>query len=418
MITEMDNSLFTPPPEQAEDIRKQYENMSYDEMSQRIAESYKQLSDILGNRISLPSTISTSTTVDTEELDENVFEREDMDDTLKRQKCTKLFLKSASSGDLERVLHYLKTKKEYIDINAKDEDGTTPLIYAACFGKYEMAQALLTAGAKTEGQDSRKEAFSPSKKKKGRILFCLSNYLLDGWTALMWATTNNHESLVKLLLDHGASAQTKSAKGRTVFDFVKNDTNKIADILANNPRDSVSSSTSSVLGLTVAESISSVVSKDHYYPYEKNYESLLNLDNENRPKLIEEYLMTHEEQKQKQDANDEDEEEGYVELKDIEFDWERCMPDQMFVFAVEDLPFILDTVITKLTLPVRNVQEIFLPANVIFLSARYAHYYSGSELEEAIMEGALERISKTIKVRERGGVQFFFRRTHVYYLIE
>ncbi|CAO3691087.1 unnamed protein product [Rhizopus stolonifer] len=373
MITETDNSLFTPPPEQEEDIRKQYENMSYDEMSQRIAESYKQLSDILGNRISLPSTISTSTTVDTEELDENVFEREDMDDTLKRQKCTKLFLKSASSGDLERVLHYLKTKKECIDINAKDEDGTTPLIYAACFGKYEMAQALLTAGAKTESQDSH------------------------GWTALMWATTNNHESLVKLLLDHGASAQTKSAKGRTVFDFVKNDTNKIADILANNPRDSVSSSTSSVLGLTVAESISSVVSKDHYYPYEKNYESLLNLDNENRPKLIEEYLMTHEEQKQKQDANDEEDEEDYVELKDIEFDWERCMPDQMFVFAVEDLPFILDTVITKLTLPVRNVQEIFLPANVIFLSARYAHYYSGSELEEAIMEGALERISKTIK---------------------
>ncbi|KAG1230298.1 hypothetical protein G6F68_019303 [Rhizopus microsporus] len=68
------------------------------------------------------------------------------------------------------------------------------------------------------------------------------------------------------------------------------------------------------------------------------------------------------------------------------------MPDQMFVFSADDLPYILDTVITKLTLPVRNVQEIFLPANVIFLSARYAHHYSGSELAEEVMEGALGRI--------------------------
>ncbi|KAG0755193.1 hypothetical protein G6F62_009485 [Rhizopus arrhizus] len=376
MITKTDTILSTPPPEQTEDVRKQYENMSYDEMSQRIAESYKQLSELLGNRISLPSTISTSTTVDdADDYDENVIERQDMDDGLKRQKCTKLFLKSASSGDLEKVLKYLETMKPFIDINAKDEDGTTPLIYAACFGKFEIAQALLTAGAKIDSQDSH------------------------GWTALMWATTNNHESLVKLLLEHGASSQTKSAKGRTVFDFVKNDTNKIADILANNPRNSVSSTTSSVLGLTAVESISSVVSKDHYYPYEENYESLLNLDNENRPKLIEEYLMTNEEEKQQQQQlnEEEEEEEEEEELKEVEFDWDRCMPDQMFVFSADDLPYILDTVITKLTLPVRNVQEIFLPANVIFLSARYAHHYSGSELAEEVMEGALGRISKAIK---------------------
>jgi ankyrin repeat protein len=162
MITKTDNILSTPPPEQTEDVRKQYENMSYDEMSQRIAESYKQLSELLGNRISLPSTISTSTTVDdADDYDENVIERQDMDDGLKRQKCTKLFLKSASSGDLEKVLKYLETMKPFIDINAKDEDGTTPLIYAACFGKFEIAQALLTAGAKIDSQDSRKELKSP-----------------------------------------------------------------------------------------------------------------------------------------------------------------------------------------------------------------------------------------------------------------
>jgi hypothetical protein len=168
MLTKTNDVLSTPPPEQAEDIRKQYENMTYDEMSQRIAESYKQHSELLGNRISLPSTISTSTTLDDTTVDdcydESIIERTDIDDATKKQKCTKLFLKSASSGDLEKMQKYLETMKPFIDINAKDEDGTTPLIYAACFGKYEIAQALLQAGAKADSQDSRKE-------KKGEPLF-------------------------------------------------------------------------------------------------------------------------------------------------------------------------------------------------------------------------------------------------------
>ncbi|CAO3671524.1 unnamed protein product [Rhizopus stolonifer] len=248
----------------------------------------------------------------------------------------------------------------FIDINAKDKDGTTSLIYAACFGKLEIAQALLAAGAQVDGQDSH------------------------GWTALMWATTNNHESLVKLLLDHGASAQTKSAKGRTVFDFVKNDANKIADILTNDPRNSTSSSTSSVLGLTASESLNSLVSKDHYYPYEENYESLLSFDNENRPQMIEEYLTNHKE-------------DDLCLEQDAKFNWEKCMPDQMFVFAVGDLPSILDMIITQLTLPVHNPSDIFLPANVIFLCARFAHHYSSLDLAEDVMDGALERIKKSIK---------------------
>ncbi|CEG65856.1 hypothetical protein RMATCC62417_02551 [Rhizopus microsporus] len=363
MLTKTNDVLSTPPPEQVEDIRKQYENMTYDEMSQRIAESYKQLSELLVDDC----------------YDESIIERTDIDDATKKQKCTKLFLKSASSGDLEKMQKYLETMKPFIDINAKDEDGTTPLIYAACFGKYEIAQALLQAGAKADSQDSH------------------------GWTALMWATTNNHEALVKLLVEHGASSQTRSAKGRTVFDFVKSEnSNKIADILANNPRDSISSTASSVLGLTTVESVTSAVSKDHYYPYEENYESLLNFDNENRPKLIEEYLTTNEQkhredQEEEQEEEEEEEEEEDLEVKDAEFDWDNCMPDQMFVFAADDLPYILDTVISNLTLPVRNVQEIFLPANVVFLSARFAHYYSSLELAEQLLEGALDRISKIIK---------------------
>lgn len=392
-----------------EELRKQYENMSYSEMSQRLADNYKELSEILGNRISLPTTDNNTSEDDDEdntfeEVLDDVDDFESIEEILKNKELTKdsktcklqkLFLKSISSGDLEKVSSYLSNDamKEFIDINGKDEDGTTPLIYAACFGKFEIAQALLLAGAKIDNQDSH------------------------GWSALMWATTNNHEKLVKLLLEHGASAQTKSAKGRTVLDFVKNDTHKIADMVVHaSNRDSISS-TSSIMGFTAANSINTTTTStssstagdnDRYYQYstEENYESFLSHDNECRPKLIEEYLLMNQDLDFNSDDDydyendnefDNDDDEEGDDTKEIEFNWDRCMPDQMFVFAADDLPYILDTVITKLSLPVRNVQEIFLPANVVFLSARFAHYFSSAELAEDVMEGALLRISTVIK---------------------
>ncbi|KAI8642030.1 hypothetical protein BD408DRAFT_443855 [Parasitella parasitica] len=370
--------LSTPPPEIDQDsIRKQFENMSSNEMSQHFAESYKQLSEILGNRISLSDISSTSTTTnDADYMDQSqvqISERTDLSTDEKKQMLNRLFLKSVSSGNVETVNEFLKNP--LIDIDGTDEDNTTALIYAACFGKFEIAQALLLAGAKLDSQDSH------------------------GWTALMWASTNNNENLVKLLLENGASAQTKSAKGRTVFDFVKNDSQKIADILYN-PRDSISS-TSSIMGYN-ADNRSSTSSNagdgDRYYQYstEENYESFLSHDNECRPKLIEEFLNYDQDEDSDDDygeSQDDDEEQD----KEIEFNWDRCMPDQMFVFAADDLRYILDTVITNLSLPVRNVQEIFLPANVVFLSARFAHYFSSAELAEDVMEGALSRISNNIK---------------------
>lgn len=39
------------------------------------------------------------------------------------------------------------------------------------------------------------------------------------WTALMWAMTNRHRNIAKILLDHGASPTVKSSLGRTAFDF-------------------------------------------------------------------------------------------------------------------------------------------------------------------------------------------------------
>ena len=35
----------------------------------------------------------------------------------------------------------------------------------------------------------------------------------------MWAMTNRHKEIAKVLLDHGASTDIKSSSGRTAFDF-------------------------------------------------------------------------------------------------------------------------------------------------------------------------------------------------------
>jgi ankyrin repeat protein len=41
---------------------------------------------------------------------------------------------AASNGNTEQVAKLLSGKaKEYVDVNAPDEDGTPPLIYASCF---------------------------------------------------------------------------------------------------------------------------------------------------------------------------------------------------------------------------------------------------------------------------------------------
>jgi hypothetical protein len=39
----------------------------------------------------------------------------------------------------------------------------------------------------------------------------------------MWAMTNRHKGIAKILLDNGASAEAKTSSGRTAFDFVAPD---------------------------------------------------------------------------------------------------------------------------------------------------------------------------------------------------
>lgn len=171
MSTTTTNDTFTlQHNDDIDSVRKRYESMSLDEMSNQLAENYRQLSEMLGNRVSTgaplslsPSSSNTSfnedkSPIDNDDTSFDLEAMEHLDDESKRRKMNKLFSRAVSSGQIERVTQLLSDPayRTYIDINAKDEDGTTPLIYAACFGKVEIAEALLQAGAKTDIQDACK----------------------------------------------------------------------------------------------------------------------------------------------------------------------------------------------------------------------------------------------------------------------
>ena len=55
-----------------------------------------------------------------------------------------LFSRAASNGDIRCVRSMLNgLAREYIDIDAEDEDGSTPLIHASCFGHADVVKARI-----------------------------------------------------------------------------------------------------------------------------------------------------------------------------------------------------------------------------------------------------------------------------------
>jgi hypothetical protein len=79
-----------------------------------------------------------------------------------------------------------------------------------------------------------------------------------------------------------------------------------------------------------------------------------------------------------------------------EFEWGRCLHDQMFVFQESELDRILDIVITNMR-PQRSPSQKPVPANMIFLSARYAHYHASRELLEKLLITAQDKINDVVE---------------------
>ncbi|KAF9133412.1 hypothetical protein BGW39_009835 [Mortierella sp. 14UC] len=326
------------------------------------------------------STLSLSTTPSIFELsrtdldDPRAIMSRPIPDEDKRVKMSMLFSRAASNGDLARIVDMLNNFREWVDLEYHEDDGTTPLIYAACFGHAAVTFMLLDAGALIDARDRA------------------------GWTALVWATNNKHEHMVRLLLEHGASTKATTTKGRTIADFLRhdpNDTTRIAQIFqeptvaASTFRNRNSMSTNGSDGsnggggersshrasgydLLGIESFEGGMSESEWqYRLKRDTaDAEGGVDGTGSSSFL-------------ADQNDDE--------YDSEFDWERCLPDQMFVFSSNDIGHIIDTTITTMD-PARSRTREPVPAYVIFLAARFAHYFSSPELLDDLLEATLSAI--------------------------
>ncbi len=68
----------------------------------------------------------------------------------------------------------------------------------------------------------------------------------------------------------------------------------------------------------------------------------------------------------------------------------------MFVFQETELNRILDIIITNMT-PQRSPSQKPVPANMIFLSARYAHYHSSPDLLAKLLLTAMDKINDVVE---------------------
>jgi hypothetical protein len=71
----------------------------------------------------------------------------------------------------------------------------------------------------------------------------------------------------------------------------------------------------------------------------------------------------------------------------------------MFVFQENELGRILDIVITNMT-PQRSASQKPVPANMIFLSARYAHYHANQELLGKLLITAMDKINDVVETHQ------------------
>ncbi|PNY28126.1 Dilute domain-containing protein [Tolypocladium capitatum] len=290
--------------------------------------------------------------------DEQAVANDDkLTDSEKKDMLQKALAMAASNGDVAKVKKLLSGRaKAFADVNASDEDGTPPLIYASCFGHESVVLALIEAGADVNKQDRNQ------------------------WSALMWAMTNRHKGIAKLLLDNKASSDQKTSSGRTAFDFVPPDS-EMSYYLHDN-------------GYNIGNA---GVTDDFYSPgfSQDRFEEEM-AENEMRRRLMMESARDLEVDLGNVGMDDQPEPADELEEEQQEFDWSRCLHDQMFVFQEHELDRILDIVITKMT-PQRSPSQKPVPANMIFLSARYAHYHSSPELLGRLLVTAMDRINDVVE---------------------
>ncbi|KAK6537708.1 hypothetical protein TWF694_011876 [Orbilia ellipsospora] len=295
---------------------------------------------------------------DTEIINEDhVLKSVKMSKEEKGARLQKLLNMAASNGEPERVKRILNGEaRAYVDVDAVDEEGSSPLIYAACFGHEEVVVLLVDAGANVNLQDSHK------------------------WSPLTWAMTNRHKGIAKILLEHGASSEIKTTSGGTAFDFVEPHSD-MSDYLQETGYIGNAGITEDFYDTGLAEERFEEQMLEYEMKRRMMMESSINLE-------VDLSSLGLDETPETPPGDDFDDSDDFV--------WDKCLPDQMFVFSERDLGRIIDIVVTKM-LPQRTPSQKPVPANVLFLSARFAHYSGNTELLSKLLFRSMEAINNVVE---------------------
>ena len=133
---------------------------------------------------------------------------------------------AAKNGYIQIVMDLLK---QGVDVNARDDEKRTALMWAAYDGYTEVVKQLLKRGAEVDARDLLDRtalmfAASGANIETVRLLLAhkADTNLVDSheaWTALMFAAAEGHNDIVQALLKAGADRNLIDTDGDSAYDF-------------------------------------------------------------------------------------------------------------------------------------------------------------------------------------------------------
>ncbi|MBW0485060.1 hypothetical protein O181_024775 [Austropuccinia psidii MF-1] len=345
--------------------------------------------------------------------------------------------------------------RNWVNVDARDEDGSPALILAAAFGHAEAVKSIID-GIGGDIIDSRDAV---------------------GWTALHWAARNGDLTIVSYLLNHGASPSLLSFSDRpSIRHCQSSSSSNNLHLISSSPSSITYSETSSIstlddldqslssspttpspsrrrkrrrglrpydlakpdqegdnirhilritesskfdlASLNSSQPINPDHSKTEIQSLDDHSKSVIqlaqlavktlqlppeifglvnhnsnslqntNLSSQTLQNEFSNFLsITHSNIEWEQEQRSED------------FDWNQCLPDQMLVCSLDELPSIFKAVIQSIQPQPGRLQR-FIPANVLFLCARFAGHMGGEELLEEVILGAVDRIEEVILAKQ------------------
>ncbi|XP_051176452.1 kinase D-interacting substrate of 220 kDa isoform X4 [Leptopilina boulardi] len=125
--------------------------------------------------------------------------------------CYRNLATCITEENLAGLQNFLENKR--VQVDDRDENGSTALIFAASKGKLNFVRELINHGADVNAEDADNWTALLFAAKEGYVDVCLEllehgadleHRDMGGWSALMWATYKGRTNTVSLLLSKGA----------------------------------------------------------------------------------------------------------------------------------------------------------------------------------------------------------------------